>query len=30
MKVLITDKINETAKNIVDEAAQGVILPTMQ
>ena len=30
MKVLITDKINETAKNIVDEAALGVILPTMQ
>lgn len=29
MKVLITDKINETAKNIVDEAAQGVLLPTM-
>ncbi len=30
MKVLITDKINETAKNIVDEAVLGVILPTMQ
>lgn len=29
MKVLITDKINETAKNIVDEAADGVLLPTM-
>ncbi len=29
MKVLITDKINETAKQIVDEAAEGVILPTM-
>ena len=29
MKVLITDKINESAKNIVDEVAQGVILPTM-
>lgn len=29
MKVLITDKINVTAKNIVDEAAEGVILPTM-
>lgn len=29
MKVLITDKINETAKNIVDEAAEGVLLPTM-
>ena len=29
MKVLITDKINETAKNIIDEVAQGVILPTM-
>ena len=29
MKVLITDKINETAKKIIDEAAQGVILPTM-
>lgn len=29
MKVLITDKINETAKKIVDEAAEGVLLPTM-
>ncbi len=29
MKVLITDKINETAKQIVDETAEGVILPTM-
>ena len=29
MKVLITDKINETAKQIIDEAAEGVILPTM-
>ncbi len=29
MKVLITDKINETAKNIVDEVAEGVLLPTM-
>ena len=29
MKVLITDKINETAKNIIDEVAQGEILPTM-
>ena len=29
MKVLITDKINVTAKNIVDEAAEGIILPTM-
>ena len=29
MKVLITDKINETAKQIIDETAQGVILPTM-
>ena len=29
MKVLITDKINETAKQIVDEAAEGVMLPTM-
>src|SRR5574344_120859 len=29
MKVLITDKINEKAKNIIDEVAQGVILPTM-
>lgn len=29
MKVLITDKINEKAKEIVDEVAQGVILPTM-
>lgn len=29
MKVLITDKINESAKHIVDEVAQGVILPTM-
>ena len=29
MKVLITDKINEKAKNIIDEAAEGVILPTM-
>lgn len=29
MKVLITDKINETAKKIVEEAAQAEILPTM-
>lgn len=29
MKVLITDKINEKAKNIVDETAEGVILPTL-
>ena len=29
MKVLITDKINEKAKNIVAEAAQADILPTM-
>lgn len=29
MKVLITDKINETAKNIVDDVAEGVLLPTM-
>ncbi len=29
MKVLITDKINETAKKIVEEAAQADILPTM-
>ena len=29
MKVLITDKINETAKNIIDKVAQGELLPTM-
>ena len=29
MKVLITDKINEKAKNIVEEVAEGIILPTM-
>ena len=29
MKVLITDKINEKAKNIVEEVAEGLILPTM-
>ncbi len=29
MKVLITDKINETAKKIVEEAAHAEILPTM-
>ena len=29
MKVLITDKINETAKKIVEEVAQADLLPTM-
>ena len=29
MKVLITDKINEFAKKIVDDVAEGVLLPTM-
>ena len=29
MKVLITDKINETAGQIIGDAAESVFLPTM-